>query len=176
MGPTLPNRIVCESLFCKTVHNCHGPSFGSRKSRVIRLPRDQKVFLSFSGHLISRNIRIEEDLVDLLFNSSERRLFGFVSAMLITLGAVPPGFFCPIALQGVGTPAPIFPTRVASAQENPAAIPSKLVQIVAMRCSSTRTSPPRRSGIRPFPRLRQRFRPRSYGHPLRQSHPAQRDP
>jgi CRP/FNR family cyclic AMP-dependent transcriptional regulator len=46
-----------------------------RKSRVIRLLRDQQGFSEiFLGHLLSRNIRIEEDLVDLLFNSSEKRL------------------------------------------------------------------------------------------------------
>jgi CRP/FNR family transcriptional regulator, cyclic AMP receptor protein len=44
-----------------------------RKSR--RLLRDQPAFSDLLlRHLLSRNIRIEEDLVDQLFNSSEKRL------------------------------------------------------------------------------------------------------
>ena len=45
------------------------------KASVIRLLHDQP---AFSGlllhHLLARNIRVEEDLVDQLFNSSEKRL------------------------------------------------------------------------------------------------------
>jgi CRP/FNR family transcriptional regulator, cyclic AMP receptor protein len=42
---------------------------------VIRLLRDQPAFADLLlRHLLSRNIRIEEDLVDQLFNSSEKRL------------------------------------------------------------------------------------------------------
>jgi CRP/FNR family cyclic AMP-dependent transcriptional regulator len=45
------------------------------KARVSRLLRDQPAFSElFLRHLLSRNIRIEEDLVDQLFNSSEKRL------------------------------------------------------------------------------------------------------
>jgi CRP/FNR family cyclic AMP-dependent transcriptional regulator len=45
------------------------------KARVIRLLHDQPTFSEvFLHHLLSRNIRIEEDLVDQLFNSSEKRL------------------------------------------------------------------------------------------------------
>ncbi len=45
------------------------------KAGVIRLLRDQPAFSElFLRHLLSRNIRIEEDLVDQLFNSSEKRL------------------------------------------------------------------------------------------------------
>ena len=42
---------------------------------MIRLLHDQPAFSElFLHHLLSRNIRIEEDLVDQLFNSSEKRL------------------------------------------------------------------------------------------------------
>src|SRR5579872_1495559 len=45
------------------------------KAGVIRLLHDQPAFSElFVHHLLSRNIRIEEDLVDQLFNSSEKRL------------------------------------------------------------------------------------------------------
>src|SRR5579871_4821367 len=46
-----------------------------QKAVVIRLLHDQPAFSElFLHHLLSRNIRIEEDLVDQLFNSSEKRL------------------------------------------------------------------------------------------------------
>jgi CRP/FNR family transcriptional regulator, cyclic AMP receptor protein len=45
------------------------------KSDVIRALHEQPSFSEvFVAHLLSRNIRIEEDLVDQLFNSSEKRL------------------------------------------------------------------------------------------------------
>ena len=45
------------------------------KADVIRALHEQPVFSEmFVAHLLSRNIRIEEDLVDQLFNSSEKRL------------------------------------------------------------------------------------------------------
>jgi CRP/FNR family cyclic AMP-dependent transcriptional regulator len=45
------------------------------KAGVIRLLRDQPAFSELLlHHMLSRNIRIEEDLVDQLFNSSEKRL------------------------------------------------------------------------------------------------------
>jgi CRP/FNR family cyclic AMP-dependent transcriptional regulator len=45
------------------------------KAGVMRLIREQPAFSElFLHHLLSRNIRIEEDLVDQLFNSSEKRL------------------------------------------------------------------------------------------------------
>ncbi len=45
------------------------------KAVVIRVLRDQAAFSELLlRHLLSRNIRIEEDLVDHLFNSSEKRL------------------------------------------------------------------------------------------------------
>jgi CRP/FNR family cyclic AMP-dependent transcriptional regulator len=45
------------------------------KQAMIRLLRQDPAFSEmFITHLLSRNIRIEEDLVDLLFNSSEKRL------------------------------------------------------------------------------------------------------
>lgn len=45
------------------------------KSDVIRAIHEEPAFSEvFVSHLLSRNIRIEEDLVDQLFNSSEKRL------------------------------------------------------------------------------------------------------
>ena len=45
------------------------------KASVIRVLHDQPAFSELLlHHLLSRNIRIEEDLVDQLFNSSEKRL------------------------------------------------------------------------------------------------------
>src|ERR1700694_5936029 len=45
------------------------------KAGVIRLLHNHPAFSElFLHHLLSRNIRIEEDLVDQLFNSSEKRL------------------------------------------------------------------------------------------------------
>jgi CRP/FNR family cyclic AMP-dependent transcriptional regulator len=45
------------------------------KARVVRLLMDEPLFSEiFVAHLLSRNIKIEEDLVDQLFNSSEKRL------------------------------------------------------------------------------------------------------
>jgi len=45
------------------------------KAAMIRILREQPTFAElFISHLLSRNIRIEEDLVDQLFNSSEKRL------------------------------------------------------------------------------------------------------
>jgi CRP/FNR family transcriptional regulator, cyclic AMP receptor protein len=49
-----------------------------RKKAVVRLlHRDPKFSELFTAYLLSRNIRFEEDLVDQLFNSSEKRLAGF---------------------------------------------------------------------------------------------------
>jgi CRP/FNR family transcriptional regulator, cyclic AMP receptor protein len=45
------------------------------KTRVIRVLHEQPAFSElFLHHVLARNIRIEEDLVDQLFNSSEKRL------------------------------------------------------------------------------------------------------
>ena len=45
------------------------------KSEVIRVLHEEPNFSEvFVAHLLSRNVRIEEDLVDQLFNSSEKRL------------------------------------------------------------------------------------------------------
>lgn len=45
------------------------------KAAVIRLLREEPAFSAiFISHLLSRNIRVEADLVDQLFNSSEKRL------------------------------------------------------------------------------------------------------
>ncbi|MGA3098803.1 MAG: Crp/Fnr family transcriptional regulator [Bryobacteraceae bacterium] len=45
------------------------------KEAVVRLLREEPAFSElFMAHLLSRNIKIEEDLVDQLFNSSEKRL------------------------------------------------------------------------------------------------------
>jgi len=45
------------------------------KAAVVKLLHDEPTFSElFVAHLLSRNIKIEEDLVDQLFNSSEKRL------------------------------------------------------------------------------------------------------
>jgi CRP/FNR family cyclic AMP-dependent transcriptional regulator len=45
------------------------------KADVIRVIHEESAFAElFIAHLLSRNIRVEEDLVDQLFNSSEKRL------------------------------------------------------------------------------------------------------
>jgi len=45
------------------------------KPVVVRLLHEEPSFANlFMAHLLSRNIKIEEDLVDQLFNSSEKRL------------------------------------------------------------------------------------------------------
>jgi len=45
------------------------------KDAMIRILREEPTFAElFISHLLSRNIRIEDDLVDQLFNSSETRL------------------------------------------------------------------------------------------------------
>ncbi len=46
----------------------------NRKSMVHALHREQSFSELFVSHLLARNIRFEEDLVDQLFNSSEKRL------------------------------------------------------------------------------------------------------
>lgn len=52
------------------------------KATVIRMLRDNAEFLNlFTAHLLSRNIRMEADLVNLLSNSSEKRL----ARLLLTL-------------------------------------------------------------------------------------------
>jgi CRP-like cAMP-binding protein len=46
-----------------------------RKADAVRMLQEDAAFSElFLAHLLSRNIRIEEDLVDQLFNSSEKRL------------------------------------------------------------------------------------------------------
>ena len=45
------------------------------KAIVVKMLREEPVFAErFLTHLLTRNIKIEEDLVDQLFNSSEKRL------------------------------------------------------------------------------------------------------
>jgi CRP/FNR family cyclic AMP-dependent transcriptional regulator len=45
------------------------------KASIIRIIREEPAFAElFISHLVARNIRVEEDLVDHLFNSSEKRL------------------------------------------------------------------------------------------------------
>jgi CRP/FNR family transcriptional regulator, cyclic AMP receptor protein len=46
-----------------------------RKSEMMRVMREEPAFSErFMAHVLSRNIRVEADLVDQLFNSSEKRL------------------------------------------------------------------------------------------------------
>jgi CRP/FNR family cyclic AMP-dependent transcriptional regulator len=52
-----------------------GSALKLEKNTIVRLLRDQPRFSElFVAYLLTRNIRIEEDLVDQLFNSSEKRL------------------------------------------------------------------------------------------------------
>ena len=45
------------------------------KTRMMRVLHDEPAFSEvFVAHLLARSIRVEEDLVDQLFNSSEKRL------------------------------------------------------------------------------------------------------
>jgi len=45
------------------------------KSAIVRVLHEEPTFSElFIAHLLSRNIRVEADLVDQLFNSSEKRL------------------------------------------------------------------------------------------------------
>ena len=56
-----------------------------KKEAMIRLLHEQPAFSElFTAYLLSRNIRVEEDLVDQLFNSSEKRL----ARMLLLLAHV----------------------------------------------------------------------------------------
>src|SRR3984885_12263624 len=56
------------------------------KAGVVRLLREEPAFSElFVAHLLSRNIKIEEDLVDKLFTSSEKRL-GRVLLLLANFG------------------------------------------------------------------------------------------
>ena len=46
-----------------------------RKEKMAALPHRQRAMSDrFIAHMLARNIRIEEDLIDQLFNSSEKRL------------------------------------------------------------------------------------------------------
>lgn len=46
-----------------------------QKSAMVKMLREDKAFAAlFTEFLLSRNVRIEEDLIDQLFNSSEKRL------------------------------------------------------------------------------------------------------
>ncbi len=79
------------------------------KSNVIRVLGEDLAFSElFLSHLLSRNIRIEEDLVDQLFNSSEKRL-ARVLLLLANFGkegrpkSVIPKFRLEVLAQMVGT-------------------------------------------------------------------------
>ena len=46
-----------------------------KKAEMVRVLHDEPTFAEvFTAHLLTRNSRVEEDLVDQLFNSSEKRL------------------------------------------------------------------------------------------------------
>jgi CRP-like cAMP-binding protein len=56
------------------------------KKAMVRVLRDEPTFSElFTAHLLSRIIRVEEDLVDQLFNSSEKRL-ARVLLLLVNFG------------------------------------------------------------------------------------------
>ena len=45
-----------------------------KKETLVRLLKDARFSDRFTSYLLSRNLRIQEDLIDQLFNSSEKRL------------------------------------------------------------------------------------------------------
>ena len=58
------------------------------KAAIVRLIRDEPAFSEmFMAHVLARTIRVEEDLVDQLFNSSEKRL----ARLLLLLGELRQG-------------------------------------------------------------------------------------
>jgi CRP/FNR family cyclic AMP-dependent transcriptional regulator len=56
------------------------------KSAIIRVLHDESEFSALFMALLTRNIRIEEDLVDQLFNSSEKRLARLLLLLAPTSG------------------------------------------------------------------------------------------
>jgi CRP/FNR family cyclic AMP-dependent transcriptional regulator len=64
-----PNRLATATAMSETV------TMRVKKEEVLRVLRDEPAFSKmFISHILERNARVEEDLVDLLFNSSEKRL------------------------------------------------------------------------------------------------------
>jgi CRP/FNR family cyclic AMP-dependent transcriptional regulator len=68
--------LTAQPLRMATAHALsHGSIVRLEKMATIRWLRDEPAFSElFLAHLLARNMRIEEDLVDQLFNSSEKRL------------------------------------------------------------------------------------------------------
>lgn len=70
------------------------------KRSMIRLLQDEHaVSTRFISHLLARNQRLEEDLVDQLFNASERRLARLL--LLLAVGSSPSARQCPPMSQTV---------------------------------------------------------------------------
>jgi CRP-like cAMP-binding protein len=64
-----PLRMACAA----AISQCTAMKLA--KTTVVKLLREEPLFSErFLAHLLTRNIKIEEDLVDQLFNSSEKRL------------------------------------------------------------------------------------------------------
>ena len=62
-----------SSSSCRTSNSSDTPELAANRWR--RVLHDEPTFAElFTSHLLTRNSRIEEDLVDQLFNSSEKRL------------------------------------------------------------------------------------------------------
>ena len=61
-----------------------------KKSMMEVLHREHAFSDMFVAYLLTRNIRYEEDLVDQLFNSSEKRLARFCSCLLISARTASP--------------------------------------------------------------------------------------
>jgi CRP-like cAMP-binding protein len=68
--------LACQSIRIGTATAMTGSSvLVIEKDRMVRLLHGQPEFADrFLAHMLARNIRIESDLVDQLFNSSEKRL------------------------------------------------------------------------------------------------------
>ena len=62
-------------IFTRRVSVDHADDMRLQKTSIIRVLHDEPGFSElFISHLLARTIRVEEDLVDQLFNSSEKRL------------------------------------------------------------------------------------------------------
>lgn len=76
-GSFLGEGCLAGQLVCMATATCMEPSSIMRIDRqtTVDILHDEPAFADlFLSHLLSRNIRIQEDLVDQLFNSSEKRL------------------------------------------------------------------------------------------------------
>jgi CRP/FNR family cyclic AMP-dependent transcriptional regulator len=68
-------RVESRYIFTRRVSVDHADDMRLQKTSIIRVLHDEPGFSEiFISHLLARTIRVEEDLVDQLFDSSEKRL------------------------------------------------------------------------------------------------------